>query len=92
MKIFKKALAMLLALCTIVPFAACGKGNGGGGDTVKLTVYRARSSGMTDGDRDTAVKKAIEDKFYKDTQNQNRVGRTTLHQHANQRYRCRKLW
>ena len=68
MKIFKKALAMLLALCTIVPFAACGKGNGGGGDTVKLTVYRARSSGMTDGDRDAAVKKAIEDKFYKDTQ------------------------
>ncbi len=68
----KKILACLLAALAVGSFTGCGCGGdpeatGKDGDTYILTVLRARDSGMTDGDRDEAVKKAIEDKFYEDT-------------------------
>jgi len=70
----KKILALVLALCSLLMCAACGgPGNGPGditieqGKTYTLTIYRSRDSGMTDGERDDAVKAAIEEKFYKDT-------------------------
>lgn len=70
----KKILALVLALCSLLMCAACGGPGEGPGDvnidpskTYTLTIYRARDSGMTDGERDEAVKAAIEEKFYKDT-------------------------
>lgn len=66
----KKVLALTLAagcmLGAVGAFAGCNKGSGMVGDAYELTVYRSRDAGMTDGDRDAAVKKAIEDKFYAD--------------------------
>lgn len=73
MKIIRKIFATALAVCTMGSFVACGGGNSGGGkpvkdgDTYVLTIYRSRDAGMTDGVRDGAVKKAIEEKFYQDT-------------------------
>ncbi len=67
-KILALALAAGCAFGSLGMFAGCGgKGSGRKGDAYELTVYRARDTGMTDGDRDDEVKKAIEDKFYADT-------------------------
>ncbi|MBE6925823.1 MAG: hypothetical protein E7461_03160 [Ruminococcaceae bacterium] len=70
----KKILALVLALCSLLMCAACGGTTDGPGNinidtgkTYTLTIYRARDSGMTDGERDEAVKAAIEEKFYNDT-------------------------
>ena len=70
----KKILALVLALCSLLMCAACGGPSDGPGNitidegkTYTLTIYRSRDSGMTDGERDDAVKAAIEEKFYKDT-------------------------
>ena len=70
-----KILAFILALCSLLVCVGCGGPSGGPntdinidtGKTYTLTIYRARDSGMTDGERDDAVKAAIEEKFYKDT-------------------------
>lgn len=67
MKKIMKVLALVLALTVLFSFTACNDEPGKQGDTYVLTIYRARSSGMSDGVRDEAVKQAIEDKFYKDT-------------------------
>lgn len=68
MKLINKIVALCLAVCTVLSFTACGgEPSVTDGDTYVLTVYRARSSGMTDGDRDDAVKAAIEEAFYRDT-------------------------
>lgn len=68
----KKILSCLLsigmaAMCAFLP--GCSGNNNAvmDGDAYVLTIYRSRSSGMTDGERDDAVKEAIEEKFYKDT-------------------------
>lgn len=67
----KKILSLILCIvCVSLLFSACGKnkGNGGSdGEATKLTIYKARSSGMVDGKDEEKVRKAIEDKFYKDT-------------------------
>lgn len=75
MKSFKKILAGVLALCCALSVSACKKKGGGGdevpnideGTTYTLNIYRARNSGMIDGDRDDAVKALIEQKFKADT-------------------------
>lgn len=67
----KQFVALTLAvgclLSTAGMFAGCNSGSGMKGDAYELTVYRSRDTGMTDGDRDDAVKQAIEEKFYADT-------------------------
>ena len=49
----KKILCIILCLVSVsLLFTACGKGNknnGGDGEATKLTIYKARSSGMVDG-------------------------------------------
>ena len=72
----KRLLSLAMALCMLMLMCV---GCGGGptdptapididtGKTYTLTIYRARDSGMTDGERDEAVKAAIEEKFYQDT-------------------------
>lgn len=67
----KKFLMMLLAVMMLtvsaVSFTGCGKPTGMKGDAYVLNIYRARDSGMVDGTRDEQVRKAIEEKFAKDT-------------------------
>lgn len=65
----KKIIVSVLVIISILAIAAgCGSNNNTGmeGDAYVLTVYRARSSGMTDGTDDAKVTKALEDKFYAD--------------------------
>ena len=66
-KLFSLLIVGLLSLTLVL--SACGGDDTGlvDGDTYLLTIYRARDAGMTDGDRDEAVKKAIEEKFAQDT-------------------------
>lgn len=66
----KRFLCILLTLvCATLLFTSCGKkGNDGGdGETTNLTIYKARSSGMIDGDDENVVREAIEKKYYEDT-------------------------
>ena len=67
----KKFLATTLAAISALTLSvatACGQQSKiMDGDAYVITVYRGRDSGMTDGDRDEAVKQAIEEKFYRDT-------------------------
>ena len=70
----KRIFALTLVLCMLL--GGCGNPNGDEkpldenidtSKTYTLTIYRSRDSGMTDGERDEAVKAAIEEKFYQDT-------------------------
>lgn len=64
----KKIIAVLFSLVFLFGAVACSnKADGKDGDAYVLTIYRSRDQGMTDGDRDEAVKTAIEEKFYADT-------------------------
>lgn len=65
----KKFLALAVAACSLLGMSACSPRDPAivDGDTYVISVYRARNAGMTDGDRDDAVKAAIEEKFYQDT-------------------------
>ncbi len=71
----KKILSVLLTFCLLGALCCSFAGCGGPsttkktdrGETFIVTVYRARSAGMADGERDAAVKAAIEEKFWKDT-------------------------
>ena len=71
----KRIFAFVLALCTLLCVGCSNTDDPGHSlneviDTSKtytLTIYRSRDSGMTDGERDEAVKAAIEEKFYQDT-------------------------
>lgn len=70
----KKILAIVLAICSLLMCVGCVDSGDGSDDptidegkTYTLTIYRSRDSGMTDGERDEAVKAAIEEKFYKET-------------------------
>lgn len=71
----KRTLAVVLAFCMLL-CVGCSKPDYSSQSlhevidntkTYTLTIYRSRDSGMTDGDRDEAVKAAIEEKFYEDT-------------------------
>ena len=55
-KLFSLLIVGLLSLTLVL--SACGGDDTGlvDGDTYLLTIYRARDAGMTDGDRDEAVK------------------------------------
>lgn len=69
MKKIRRMVALCLAACAAATFTACGKKDQGtmDGETYVLTIYRSRDSGMTDGNRDDAVREAIETAFYDDT-------------------------
>lgn len=75
MKKFNKILTCFIAGLMALSVTACkpktnnpsSTPSGNSGKTITLNVIRSRDSGMTDGDRDDAVKSAIEEKFYNDT-------------------------
>lgn len=64
----KKILTILLAFTLLFGIISCKRNpTAQEGDAYVLTIYRSRDQGMTDGERDDAIRTAIEEKFYADT-------------------------